>query len=115
MDPLLPSYDRHSWLILRKWENKYDLAAKYPKWADRIVQLSAGIDIGDTRLTYTVSRDESDVIPVYHAFHKQTPAVKDGRYIIFIDDEIICADGKLWDEQKADRLPRNPALPNGWP
>jgi hypothetical protein len=46
MDPLLPSYDKHSWLILRKWENKYDLAAKYPKWADRIVQLSAGIDIG---------------------------------------------------------------------
>lgn len=100
MDPLLPSYDKHSWLILRKWENKFDLAAKYPNWGDRIVQLSAGIDIGDTRLTYTVSRDESDVIPVYHAFHKSTPAVPGGRYIIFVDDEIICADGPLWDKSK---------------
>jgi hypothetical protein len=100
LDPLLPSYDKHSWIILRKWENKYNLAARFPKWADRIRALSAGIDIGDTRLTYTVSRDESDIIPIYHAFHKDSPALPNGRYIIFIDDEIICADGKLWDPAK---------------
>jgi hypothetical protein len=33
-------------------------------------------------------------------FPQDDPRGKSGRYIIFIDDEIICADGKLWDDQK---------------
>jgi hypothetical protein len=94
LDCNLPEYAKRKWLILRKWENKYDLAARYPKWADQIVELSPGASLGDTQLAYSVDTD-SDVIPVYYAFHEKSAAVPEGRMVIFVDSEIILADGKL--------------------
>lgn len=94
LDTSLPSYSKRKWLILRKWENKYDVAARYPKWADRLVELSPGTSLGDTQLSSTVDT-ESDIIPVYYAFHEKSVAVPKGRLVIFIDAEIILADGPL--------------------
>src|ERR1043166_1736965 len=87
LDSSLPSYEAHRWIILRKWENKYDVAARYQKWANDIIGLTAGPDMGQTN-------------PIYHAFHKPTAAVPNGRYIIYVTDEIICADGALWDTEQ---------------
>jgi hypothetical protein len=94
LDTNLPSYNKRKWIILRKWENKYDLAARYPEWSERLVELSPGTSLGDTQLTYTVDT-ESELIPVYYAFHEKSPAVPAGRMIIFVDSEIILGDGKL--------------------
>lgn len=99
LDTTLPSYDKHSWLILRDWENKYNVAAKYPKWEKEISELSCGPDIGQTSLNYTLEHD-SDIIPVYHAFHKRTPAVPNGRYVVFVTEKIVCGDGPLWDPKR---------------
>lgn len=96
LDTALPSYENHKWIILRKWENKWELAARYPKWAKEISGLTAGPDMGQTKLNYTLDGDVED-IPCYYAFHKQSTALPNGRFIIFITDEIICADGPLWD------------------
>jgi hypothetical protein len=99
LDTTLPGYENHSWLILRKWVNKYNAAAKYRQWAKEIIDLSAGPDIGETCLNYTLVHD-SDIIPEYHAFHKPSPAVPNGRYVIFITETIICGDGPLWDPKR---------------
>lgn len=94
LDCTLSDYSKRKWIILRKWENKYDIAARYPKWKAEVVQLSPGTGLGDTKLNRT-DDTESDIIPVYYAFHDKTAALKAGRLIIFIDSEIILADGKL--------------------
>jgi hypothetical protein len=94
LDCNLSEFTKRKWLILRKWENKYDVAARYPKWSERVVELSPGANLGDTQLTYAVDTD-SDVIPVYYAFHQKSAAVPEGRMVIFIDAEIILADGDL--------------------
>jgi hypothetical protein len=94
LDPSLPDFSKRKWLILRKWENKYDVAARYPEWADQLVQLSPGTGLGATQLV-TSSDQDTEIIPVYHAFHEKSAAVPNGRYIVFIDSEIILADGKL--------------------
>jgi hypothetical protein len=94
LDTSLPEYASRKWIILRKWENKYDIAARYPKWKESVVELSPGTSLGDTQLSVSVDTD-SDIIPVYYAFHEKSLAVKDGRMVIFIDAEIILADGKL--------------------
>lgn len=99
LDTALPSYEKRRWIILRKWENKYDIAARYPKWSKDIVGLTAGPDMGQTKLNYTLDGDVED-IPVYYAFHEQSPALPNGRFIIFVTDEIICGDGPLWDPER---------------
>lgn len=93
VDTCLGLNSQKQWLIVRKWRNKFDLAAEFPKWEREIVSLSTGTDIGDTQLTYSLA-DESDLLPVYYFFHKKSLAVPEGRLSIFVDDHIILADGK---------------------
>lgn len=94
LDTSLPNNAMKKWLVLRKWENKFDVAAKYPKYADEIRGITMGGHIGDTQLSYSIASD-SDIIPVYYFFHMKTPAVPKGRLTIFVDTNIICADGDL--------------------
>lgn len=93
-DTTLSSYDQRSWIILRNWENKFDVAAEYPEWADDICNLYTGSQMNETQLTYALSQ-ETDLIPIYYLFHEKTPAVPEGRLVKFIDDRIILADGEL--------------------
>lgn len=92
VDPSLGDNSRKQWLILRRWENKFDLATRYPKWEREIISLSTGANLGDTQLTYSIT-EENDILPVYYFFHKRTPAVPKGRLVIFIDNNITLADG----------------------
>lgn len=94
VDTTLGSNKEKKWLILRKWENKYDVAAEYQNWADEVTALSSTGILGDTRLTYSISQD-SDLIPVYYFFHEKTPAVPRGRFTKFVDENIILSDGNL--------------------
>lgn len=94
VDTSLPAHELSSWLCLRKWENKYEVAAEYPDWSSDIISLFSGSGLGDTQLTYTLG-GESDIIPVYYFFHKKTAAVSEGRFTKFIDDTVILSDGKL--------------------
>lgn len=94
VDTTLPAHELSSWLCLRKWENKFEVAAEYPDWADDIISLYSGNGLGDTQLTYSIN-ETSDIIPVYYFFHKKTAAVPEGRFTKFIDDTVILSDGKL--------------------
>lgn len=94
VDVSVPAHELLSWIVLRKWENKYEVAAEHPEWADDIVSMFTGNGLGDTQLTYSIN-DTSDIIPVYYFFHKKTAAVPEGRMTVFIDDTIILSDGKL--------------------
>lgn len=93
VDVNLADASRKQWLILRRWENKFDVAARYPDWAREIVSLSTAGALGDTQLTYSLT-EENDILPVYYFFHKKTSAMSTGRLTIFIDDHVILADGK---------------------
>lgn len=94
VDTTLPAHELSTWICLRKWENKFEVAAEYPEWHDDIISLFCGSGLGDTQLTYSISQT-SDIIPVYYFFHKKTGAVPKGRLVKFIDDTIILEDGKL--------------------
>lgn len=94
VDVNLPAHELTSWICLRTWENKYEVAAEYPDWHDEIVSLYCGSGLGDTQLTYSIN-SESDIIPVYYFFHDRTAAVPQGRFTKFIDDKIILQDGEM--------------------
>jgi len=95
-DSNLPSQQHRTWLVLRDWVNRFDLAAEYPEFADDILAISTSADHSETMLRQS---HESDLIPTYHLFHEKTPACPDGRHIHYANDKAIMLDEELDGEE----------------
>jgi hypothetical protein len=87
------TYD-NEWLLVRTYKNRFSLAAKYPELADKILGLPTKSDASVYRLSL-FSNDKTDDIPVYEFFHKRTEALPNGRYLLFLDSDIVLLDTKL--------------------
>lgn len=79
------------WVVCRSFKNKYDLAAKFPEHADRIKGLKSKSDIQRYRFDI-MAFDETDDVPVYEFYHKRTEALPEGRYLMFVDSDIVLMD-----------------------
>ena len=86
---------QHDWVVCRSFKNKYDLAAKYPELANKIIALPTRTDLNRIRFDGVVIRDESDDVPVYEFYHKRSESLPDGRFMIFLSDDIIVFDGEM--------------------
>lgn len=85
-----------NWYILRDFQNKHDLAAKYPALANDILQDSADmLELVDTTTLNALSLEDSDNIPVYTLLHKSTPALPQGRYTVVLGNNTVLADGPI--------------------
>ncbi len=84
-------YWSNEWLIVRSYQNRFSLAAKYPELKEKILGLATKSDANIYRLS-VFSNDQTDDIPVYEFFHKRTPALPEGRYTMFLSDDIIPLD-----------------------
>lgn len=82
------------WKIWRRWMNKYDLAAMYPERARELQDLSDAEYSYGTKLVTLIHHD-NETIPVFYAFHEDTPAVKGGRFLLFADQTTILEDDTL--------------------
>lgn len=91
------------WKILRRWMNKYDLAAQYPDQAYDLVNLSDLEGSYGTKLVTLIHHD-IETIPVFYAFHEKTPAVPEGRFLMFADPTTVMADSNL-EEAGYDEIP----------
>jgi hypothetical protein len=98
------SDDEQTWYITHSKKNKYDLMTKYPDLARQIDEVSPDIDGNTSKSMADPSKiiamtgfgdNESDDIPYMEFYHKQTDALPDGRYTIFINGDICLFDGPL--------------------
>lgn len=85
----------HDWVLVRSFKNKFDIAAKYPEFDEEI----RGIATKDkqqkgNRATLSYIDDTVD-IPVYEFFHKKTESVPNGRYLLYLDSDIVLLDTPL--------------------
>jgi hypothetical protein len=90
VDGTKESWD-NEWILVRSFQNKHNLAAKYPDLSDKI--LNQPVKTED--LIYKMSlwsNDMTDDIPVYEFFHKKTPAMPEGRYILACSEELTLID-----------------------
>lgn len=93
MDGTKESWD-NEWLIARSFQNKYNLAAKYPEHREKILALQTKSD--DNRYSIsTFTNDRTDDIPVYEFYHKKTEAKPEGRYMLYLSGNIVLLDTKL--------------------
>lgn len=84
----------HDWYLCRTFKNRFDLSAKYPEFKDKILGKSTKSDSSIYRMSM-FSNDDTDDIAVYEFFHKRTEALPDGRYMLFVDGDIVLLDAKL--------------------
>ena len=82
------------WVITRTWQNKYDIAAKFPELESKIIQLKTKSDLQQTMMVGK-HYDETVDIPVYEFYHKRTAAMPEGRYLMYLDDEIVLVDSPM--------------------
>lgn len=84
------------YFILRDFQNKYTLAAKFPALENEI--LSDSVDMLEVYRTTTInglSLEDSDNTIVYTLVHKPTPAVPKGRFTTCLDNGTVMLDGPL--------------------
>lgn len=91
--------DDHEWMITREYQNKYDLAAKFPVWGEEILKIGMNADERVfnpfLRVFTQAGTFNTDQIPVFEFFHKKTSALPDGRYVLYLTPDIILYDGPL--------------------
>lgn len=81
----------HDWVLCRSFKNKFDLAAKFTDKGDRIKGLQTKSDLYRYRIDMTAF-DETDDVPVYEFYHKPTEAMPNGRYILFLESNLVLID-----------------------
>lgn len=90
------SSEHHPWYILRDFQNKYDLAAKFPEIADKILDDSLDlVELSRTTLFNYFDLDETDQIAVYTLIHEPSPAMPTGRYTTCLDNGTVMLDGPI--------------------
>lgn len=88
-------YENGNWVIIRRYKNKYDMAARYPDLADRIIGMGTDLELLRNLRFSSAKQTESQFIPVYTFYHKKTPAVPDGKMVEFLDSDLITLEGPL--------------------
>lgn len=76
-----------NWYIISYKANKFDLAAKYPKFHDQIIACTN--EEANQKIALNKIPDQSDEIYAHLLIHDRTAAVPDGRYSTLIGDSIV--------------------------
>lgn len=82
------------WVLCRSSRNRYDLVAKYPEYEEQILGLPTK-DVSMGLSTSVFSNDETDDVYIYEFYHRRSEAVPGGRYMLFLDRDIVLLDTKL--------------------
>jgi hypothetical protein len=80
------------WYLVRTFRNKYDLAVKYPEQEQKIKNLQTKSDLQRIRVGITSIAEDTDDVPVYEFYHKRTDALPNGRYMLFLEGDIVLQD-----------------------
>lgn len=88
---------KNKWYIVRRFENKFDMAARYPELAEKIMGLSYQLKSSKYELlnNFEYYKYESDLVPVYRMYHEATPALPEGRITECLREDIVTLDGPM--------------------
>lgn len=81
----------HDWYLIRTYKNRFDLAEKYPELKDKIKSMPTKDDEGRFKFN-SMGFVETDDIPVYKFYHRRTESMPDGRFLLFLDSDVVLMD-----------------------
>lgn len=83
------------YFIVKARRNKWDLAALHPEFRNSIISDAAYQNQDDKyRLRPIEAKYDADLVDVYYLYHRDTPALRDGRFSVVCNNQVL-ADGKL--------------------
>lgn len=87
---------KRTWYIVREFQNKWDLASKYPDKADAILMVSDSSDFMKrySNINYN-SQTDVDHIPVFTFYHEKSASLPNGRMTKYTGADIDLNDGPL--------------------
>ena len=85
---------KHNWKIVRRFENKYEYAAKYPQYADKILSIDPDKE-NLWKTSFEIVKAESSAIPVFTFYHDRSNILPNGRQVEFLDNDVVTFDGPL--------------------
>jgi hypothetical protein len=95
-DGTLDDWDDRTWEVIKTFKNKYDLAARHNAFADQIISMTEDKTKEDIYKWWSFTQpDDSDLVPVFEFYHKRTDALPNGRYILFLNEDICLYDGPI--------------------
>jgi len=95
-DSTKENYIDNDWVLCRTFVNKHDLAAKYPEVQEEILaQETKDQQEKRSRRVLGQSVNETEDIPVYEFFHNRTESMPNGRYMMYVDAEVILEDSVM--------------------
>ncbi len=82
------------WVMVRTWKNRFSLAAKYADQAEKILALKTKSETEKFRFSFggSSTAESTDDIAVFEFYHKKDDSLPDGRYMLFLADDIILHD-----------------------
>jgi len=84
----------HDWILVRTFKNKFDIAAKYTDRAEEIIKLQTKSEYENDYI-FVFGNNETNDIPVYEFFHRRSEAMPDGRYVMYVSEDIELHDTPL--------------------
>lgn len=92
----LTDWDKAAWVCCRKRWNVWDLAEAYPgRQEDILMNVEKDRQEERWEIMKQVGLEHSDQIWCYYAYHKPTPALPNGRKLVFVGDAILA--DEEWD------------------
>ena len=88
------------WVIVRVVVNKYDLIRKYPRLQTEILALPS-VNAAVDNMMFFDQQFNDDYVYQYYFYHRSTPALEDGRYSVYSDENTVYYD-KLDNPYKYD-------------
>lgn len=93
VDPGLEDWDDLEWADVRLFKNKFNLAKQFPKLSDQILALKTKNELDGMRGITGTNFKDSSLVPIFYFIHKRTPAMPNGRLIIYCDKDCVLYDG----------------------
>lgn len=87
--------DDHDWILIRTSKNKFDLAAKYPDLATKIIGLPTKSESDRFSIASMNVLTDTDDVFVYQFYHRKTDAMPAGRLLEFSSADTVYHDQAL--------------------
>lgn len=94
IDQGVKQYDKRPWEEMRLSESKWDLAAQFPSLAEKIIGLPSVSEIDVLKGQMFNHIDfQTDIIPKFIFIHRATPALPQGRMLVYLSADVVLVDG----------------------
>ena len=87
------SWDNLDWVEVRTIKNRWDLIEQHPQMKEELLSLAGWYEIRGPNYWFDRSNQNEDAVCIYECYAKPTPALPNGRLLVYGDTNTVIYDG----------------------